>query len=320
MSNPGNSKPARPEVAVIVVNWNTRGHLHDCLASVQAQNFPGGLQAIVVDNASTDGSASEAAEFPGVCWIQNSRNAGFAAAVNQARAQTDAAYVLLLNPDARLMPGALGVLVDALRARPEIWAVGPRLVNSDGSLQPSGRRFPTLARTWWSGVLPEAVKRTRWWLRRVYGREDFQRPARVDEVSGACFAATREAWQRVGPFDERFFLYFEELDWFRRLAAAGGQVWYQPDSVVQHRGGAGMEQTHGEHERIHAFSAFRYWRKHGGRLAEAGARLILLLHSLVWMAARTLLTLLGLRPWRAYGVQMRRYARILRTSLQTEPA
>jgi N-acetylglucosaminyl-diphospho-decaprenol L-rhamnosyltransferase len=299
------------EISVAIVNWNTRELLLRCLASVAAQTGVA-VETLVVDNASTDGSADAVAKkFPEVVLIRNAENRGFAAATNQALARAGAPFWLLLNPDTELTPGALSALRDALAAQPGIWAAGPQLLNPDGSLQPSGRRFPTLGREALAGVLPEAVRQSAWWQRRTFGRTDFTVPAEVDEVSGACFLARREAWARVGPLDERFFLFYEEIDWFLRMAAAGGRVLYAPQAKVYHHWGAGMLQTGGASTLHNYRSRFRFWRKHGGRPAEIAARALVLLAALAGIAVRTLLTLAGLRPWRELAPRVHAHARVL---------
>lgn len=305
-----------PVLSVIVVNWNTRDLLLACLASLRREAARVALEIIVVDNASADGSAeAAAAAFPETVLIRNGENRGFAAATNQGLARARGRYWALLNPDAEVTPGALAELASELDRRPEIWAAGPKLLNADGSLQPSGRRFPTPARSALQGLLPARLKRTAWWRRRVFGRVDFDVPARVDEVSGACLVARREAYARVGLLDERFFLFFEEVDWCLRLARAGGQIWYLPAAQVIHRWGAGMSQMLGESVLHNYRSEFRYWRKHGGRSVAVLMRAAVLVQALAWIAGRSALTLLGAKPRSELAPRLNLYGRVVLLAL-----
>lgn len=260
-----------PQISVAIVNWNTGELLRQCLFALERGAGGLRLEIIVVDNASTDGSADRVRkEFPGVRWVQNSVNLGFAAATNQALRLGRAEYCLLLNPDTEVRPDALRVLWGDLLAHPEASAVGPQLLNSDRSLQPSGRRFPTLGRVFWEGFLPELCTRTRIWKQWVFGRLDFSRPAEVDEVSGACFLTRKKTMEDVGFLDERFFMDFEEVDWFLRAAQKGYRARYQPLARVVHHWGAGVRQTRWAGLRRHCQSEFVFWEKHrgvGGRLA-----------------------------------------------------
>lgn len=300
-----------PLLSVAIVNWNTRDLLLTCLASLAAESSRLPLEVIVVDNGSNDGSAEAVrARFPEVKLLANPASRGFAAGTNQALKLAAAPFWAFLGPDAEVKPGALQRLVQELQANPQVMAVGPKLLNSDGSLQPSGRRFPTLGRAFLEGVLPAVLKRTVWWRRKVFGRLDFNQPAIVDEVSGACLVARREAFETAGLLDERFFIYYEEVDWFLRLAKTGGQVRYLPQAEVYHRWGAGMAQMKGEGVLINYRSAFEFWRKHRGAGGELAARALAAAHALLWSLGRLLLTLLFLRSWRELGGRLWLYTRI----------
>ena len=225
-----------PEISVITVNWNTRDLLRACLKSVYATLGDIALEIIVVDNASQDDSADVVArEFPEVQVIRNDANLGFAAANNIGirRAQSD--FVMLLNPDTELRPGAGSLMLDFMKAHPEVGLAGPRLISADGELQKSGRRFPT--------YLQEALATTRlfrlvrsWYdARMIWGRLDFDRSVEVDEVSGACMLIRRSALDQVGLLDERFFMYYEDVDLCYRLKKAGWKVYFVGEAEVVHR-------------------------------------------------------------------------------------
>jgi GT2 family glycosyltransferase len=283
-----------PELSLVIVNWNTREPLLRCLASLRAAGRECALEVIVVDNGSTDHSVEAvAADWPEAVLIRNPDNRGFAAAANQGLRWAHAPFLGLLNPDAEVLPGALTELLAAFQDQPQVWAVGPQLLNSDDSLQASGRRFPSLLRFWAAGIFPAAWQRSPGWQRWVFGRTDFSRPTLVDEVSGACFIARREAWERLGWLNEAYFLYFEEVDWFRRLATAGKTVAYVPSAWVRHAGGASADQNQGASRLENFRSVLIYFRTHHGLGAELAARFIALTQLAVWSLRAAVRRLLG---------------------------
>jgi N-acetylglucosaminyl-diphospho-decaprenol L-rhamnosyltransferase len=305
-----------PDLSLIIVEWNTRDLLRSCLRSLRAEGQTLALEVIVVDNASTDqGAEVLAPEFPEVVWVRNPVNAGFAAATNQGLARARGAFWGLLNPDTDVLPGALAQLKLALEQAPGLTAVGPQLLNADRSLQPSGRRFPSLARMAGEMLLPPAWKRSRAWRRFTFGREDFSQPAWVDELSGACVLARRETFARVGLLDEAYFLYFEEVDWFRRLARLGGRAQYLPAAQVVHHWGGGASQAAEASVLHNARSAFYYWRKFHGCWATLGLRALFAKRALLGLAGHAGAALLGLRPWGTLAARARVQASLLRLAL-----
>lgn len=228
-----------PDVSIIVVSFNTRDLLRDCLRTVQ--RYAGGLsvETIVVDNVSRDGSADMvAAEFPDAVLIRSMVNLGFAAANNRAFEVARGRYLVLLNSDAFLRPGALERSVAYMDADPRIGLGGARLVGRDDSWQPSARMFPSpvLELVTISGLAAKYPQS------RVFGRldrtwADQSAAAEVDWVPGAYSIIRREALDSAGSFDEKFYLYYEEVDLCRRIQAAGYSIWYWPDVVVEHWGG-----------------------------------------------------------------------------------
>lgn len=297
---------AAPDVSLIIVNWNTRDRVRHCLHTVrdEAQRFGvHRLETIVVDNASADGSAALiAAEFPWVNLIQNSENVGFARANNQGIAYSQGRYVLLLNSDTEMHPGCLAALVAFMQTHPRAAAAGARLLNQDGSLQPSCQPMLTPGREFWRLVFldhlwPRATYRMRRW--------DMQRPRPVAVIKGACLLLRREALRQVGLLDERYFMYTEEVDICYRLAQAGWTLWYVPAAVVTHDGEASSRQA-AQAMYIQLYrSKVQFYRKTGG---ERQARYFKRLLKLAYAPRRTLVAAAAWfwPTWRARAETYRR--------------
>ncbi len=265
------------DLSILIVNWNVRDLLRRCIQSVLAHPPPGSLEIIVVDNGSTDGSVEMVrAEFPQVHLIANPDNRGFTAANNQGLAVAQGRYVLLLNPDTEVVGDALTTMGALADAHPDVGVVGPQLLNPDGTVQSSRRRFPTLMTallesTW---LQPWAPRRL---LARYYvlDRSDDE-VQDVDWVTGAALMARREAIEQVGPLDEGFFMYSEELDWCRRFREAGWRVVYLPTARVIHHEGKSSEQVLPARHIHFQTSKVRYFRKYHGPVAAEVLRLVLL--------------------------------------------
>ncbi len=260
----------RPFLSVLIVTYNAQAFIGDCLQSVRQagerlQATTGETwEAIVVDNASTDATVSVMQQFSWAKLIVNPKNRGFAAGVNRAAQEAKGEWLLLLNPDTQLDKDAFVAFyrfVGSEKFAP-LGVVGFQLFHPNGSLQPSGRRFPRL----WE-FLFAVLGGHRWMERRWLTERDFSLPQEVDEVSGAALAVRREAFEQVGGMDEGFFLFFEELDLCRRLKAAGWRVVYFPDAKVRHRWGASVKQVPALAQRAQRVSAIRYFRKHHGKVA-----------------------------------------------------
>jgi GT2 family glycosyltransferase len=223
----------RARVACVIVTYDARPWIEQCLASV------GGVPTVVVDNGSSDGTVGLVRErFPHVQVIESS-NDGLAAGWNRGIAETASEHVLVLNADAWLVEDALSSLVAAADRHPSAAAIGPRLENPDGSLQRSVRGFPSAWRLATEYLyLRKLAPRSRA-LNAFYGAGFDHGSERVVEwVMGACFLLRRSAYDAVGPFDERFFLFSEEVDWMRRATDHGWTVVFTPDARCIHVSGA----------------------------------------------------------------------------------
>ena len=257
-------------ITAVVVSWNVKDLVTRCLESLRSEGDVSGhiVETWVVDNASSDGTPDHLRQVaPWANLISNGENRGFAAACNQgvmAAAPADA--ILLLNPDAILLPGALDLMARHLTDHPAVGAVGPRMLNADGTLQPSRRRFPTLATAFWeSSFLQQCFPRNPTAQRYYYADRDEGATQPVDWLMGACLMIRRAAWDDTGGLDEGFFLYFEETDWFKRGSDLGWGAIYLPAAAAVHKGGGSADQAPARRHICFADSKGRYYAKHFGR-------------------------------------------------------
>jgi N-acetylglucosaminyl-diphospho-decaprenol L-rhamnosyltransferase len=228
--------------SAVVVNYKARDHLLRCLQSLRSE----GIEDIVVaDNASGDGSEAAVREAdPEVTFLQTGANLGMGAGNNRGAARTDPArpYLLCINPDALLQPGALKAMEAVLDERPEVGIVGPRIVDPDGTLYPSVRTFPTLLDATghaFLGLVWGGNPFTRRYRMLDY---DHDRPGDVDWVSGSCFLIRRTAWNAIGGFDEGYFMYAEDSDLCWRARQAGWTVTFEPAAEAVHVQGVSTDR------------------------------------------------------------------------------
>jgi GT2 family glycosyltransferase len=247
---------------ICIVSWRTRDLLRACLRSVLG--CPAVARVIVVDNASGDGTVEMVNdEFPDVELIANPRNVGFAAANNQAIGTGRSPVVLLLNPDTEVRPGAIEALIDAFQEDDAVGAVAPRLVLPDGSIQRSCRSFPRPA-----AVLFEALGLSRLFphsktlshYRMTYWDHNSRRE--VDQPMASALALRREALDDVGPFDEEFPLYFNDVDLCYRVWQAGWRIVFEPRAEVLHHHGASTSQARPSALVESHRGLIRFYRKH----------------------------------------------------------
>ena len=225
------------KLAIVIVHYNSSADLDRCLESIVACAPRQEHQVIIVDNASRDDGLDRVHDrYPDFTWIFSAENTGYSRGCNLGMAQAEADYYLVLNPDIVVQPGALDALLEFADANPRAGMVGPQLLNEDGSIQASCRRFYTfttllMRRTPLGKIFPNSESV------RLHLMKDFDhrscRP--VDWVLGGCLLVRRSAMQRTGPMDERFFLYFEDVDWCYRMWQAGFEVVYAPDARFIHR-------------------------------------------------------------------------------------
>ena len=249
------------DLSIIIVSWNTRDLLLECLRSIYDTAGDLDLEIIVVDNASSDGSLAAVRErFSQSRVVANSGNVGFVRANNQALSLCHGRYVLLLNSDAQVLPGSLEQTVQFMEEHPAAGVAGVRLLNPDGSFQASFTCFPTL---WREFLILSGFGR--WLIRPTfpsYGPEIEEGAQRIQGyVEGAYLMARREAVDRVGGMDERIFMYAEDVDWCYRFHQAGWEVWYLPQAPVVHYGGQSSKQKPGRMEaELYRSRVYFFWK------------------------------------------------------------
>jgi len=273
------------DLSVIIVNWNVKELLRECLNSIQGQFGDLNGEVIVVDSASSDGSqAMVKEEFPWVRLIANDENLGYPRGNNLGITASSGRHVLILNPDTVLLNNTLPVMVDYLNNHIDVGVVGPQLLNPDGSVQSSRRRFPTLLTglfesTWLEPLVPDSLL-SRYYVLDLPDDEEND----VDWVTGACMMVPRRILDHVGLFDEAYFMYSEELDLCRRVCVAGWRIVYLPEAQVVHHVGKSSEQAVTARHVNFQQAKLRYFRKHHGRLA-AGTLRLFLLANYAWQIA-----------------------------------
>jgi GT2 family glycosyltransferase len=257
------------DLSVVIVNWNTRALLRSCLESLRTALSASELSSelIVVDNASSDGSAAMvAAEFPEARLFANETNLNYAGGNNQGIAAATGEFILLLNPDTEVPVGAPDALVRLLQELPEAGAAAPALVFPDGRVQDSVRGFPSLrALTGEVTGLARLLPHTSWGSYRGQALP-VDRPTLVDQPMASAFLVRRRALEQVGAFDEQFALFFNDVDLCFRLKLAGWAILYDPRVRVVHVGGASTRQVRPEairrsHEGLRRFYAKHYRTK-----------------------------------------------------------
>jgi GT2 family glycosyltransferase len=265
------------DLSILVVNWNTRNLVAQCLQSLGdtadrvVQNSDGytllfgqyQTEVIVVDNASTDGSAPHIHErFPWACLIENTRNVGFAPANNQGYAQSTGRYALLLNSDTVVHARAMEVLIEFMDAHPRCGAGGALLLNADDSLQPSCQPMLTPWREFWRLTFLDRI-----WQRATYNMQKWNTssPRRVETIKGACLIVRREALEPNEPLlDEQYFMYTEEVDLCYRLNQKGWELYWIPAARVTHFGEASSRQAYNAMYVQLYRSKVQFYRKFGG--------------------------------------------------------
>jgi hypothetical protein len=250
------------ELSIIIVNFNDEPHLEACLTPLAKKALPFAYEIIVVDNASTDRSRELVElKFPEIRWVALGENAGFAKANNRGVRESRGEFLLFLNTDTVCVPGAVRILLERLREDTSAGAAGPLLFNGPGSYQVSfGRRVNLLGQFWQKTVLNP-------YFRRALKRKPKSRS--VGWLSAACLLCRREAFEGAGGFDERFFIYFEDIDLCLRMIRAGWNLLFVPQARIFHAGGVTTTPGRAESRFEYRKSQTYYYRKHNSPMSSA---------------------------------------------------
>lgn len=259
-------------ISFIIPHWNHKKLLYECISSVYETTGAENCEIIVVDNASKDGSAGYiSSNFPGVIWVQNDTNLGYAKAVNQGVRLSRGNLLFLLNNDVRLLGGATENLASFLRGHPDAGAVAPALYYPDGRIQLSCRRFPTLSALVLESFGINKIGHFRRW--KLTGEEHL-RSNTVQQPMASALMVRKECWDAVGPLDEKLPLYFNDVDWCYRLySGTDCKIYLLPEAKVIHHWGASTRLL-GYKRRIEFFKGLiMFYRKHfpffsAGRISE----------------------------------------------------
>lgn len=257
------------KLSIVIVSWNVQEYLANCLGSIEQNPSLQEYEIIVVDNASKDGTVEVVKkDFSYVKLIVNEDNLGFAAANNQGIEISNGEYILLLNPDTIIQPESLDVLIKFMDNNKNVGACGPKLLNDDGTTQPSARRFPTFRGTLYChtafrflGIFRDQYRK---WLMKDF---NYDKNMDVDQLMGAALMVRSSVVEQVGRMDERFFMYYEEVDLCYRIKQAGWRVVFLPQAVIGHLGGQSTGQIPVKRRIMMLTSLLTFFRKHRGRLS-----------------------------------------------------
>lgn len=303
------------DLSVIIVNWNVREMLRECLKSLEQYHGALSLEIIVVDSASSDASAEMvAAEFPDVKLLAQSENVGFVGGNNLGLASAQGRYLLLLNPDTRVHHHALAKMIAYMEDHPQVGILGPHTLNGDGTHQSTRRRFPTLftaafESTWLQALVPKIL------LERFYMRDAADDSiVQVDWVQGSALLARREVYEQIGGLDPAYVMFFEEVDWCKRAKLAGWEAIYLGEAHITHYGGGSTAQADTRKHLHFQQSKLYYFKKFHGVGAALVLRLILIMNYGVQVILEGAKLFLGHRP-DLRRARIQTYAAVLRALL-----
>ena len=294
------------DLSIIIVNWNTKKLLLDCLASVYETIIRISMEVWLVDNASTDGSVEAVRRFyPDAQIIRNPRNLGFAAANNRALKQMCGRYAVLLNTDTVLTKGAIETIHDFMEKTPDSGMACGQLLNPDGSKQNSIANFPGLS----SLLFNETLLRIIFPRRYPSKRKEYKIPIEVDSCIGACLIVRKKTMDHVGLLDEDYFFFFEETDWARRIKQAGWKIYFVPTARIIHFQGRSV--GHNIRSRILFYRSryiyFKKWHKDVYALVQT-----VIFFRLLMNAAFNLIGFIGTLGLHAgIGARLKTYAKLI---------
>ncbi len=297
------------DVSIVIVNWNTRDILRDCLRTIYEQTRSVDFEVIVVDNASQDGSPEMVrSDYPQAMLLANGTNVGYAAANNQGIRAAHGRYLLVLNSDTLILDGAIDRMVEFADAHPRAGVLGCRVCNPDGTLQPTCFMFPSIFNSFLSAFyLNKLFPRSRLFGREAMSWWDRNDVREVQVVTGCFMLIRKEALDGVGLMDERFFMYAEETDWCYRFGKAGWQVMFTPAAQIIHLGGQSTAQKPAEMIVQLRISILRFVGKHHGAIARWCVALNMMLFFAIRIPIWFVMRLLQPEKRKLADVRMRAY-------------
>lgn len=283
------------DLSVIIVNWNTKDYLLECIRSMKTYQGNYTLEIIVVDNASSDGSVSALKiEFPDVLIIANTHNLGFARANNQGLQVACGGYICLVNSDVVFIEDCFGPMLAYMDEHSEVGILGPRLLWADRSMQWSCRKFPSLWITFCSAVgLSTLFPRVSCFSTEHMGYFGHDEIKDVDVLVGAFLFVRYSAFSQVGPMDETYFMYCEELDWCKRFSQAGWKVRFYSGCEVVHYGGGSSSAEPLRFFNDYCLSNLKFWNRYHSKVKVTAYRLLMILRYLVRLPFWSVFCLLG---------------------------
>lgn len=294
-------------VSVIIVSWNAKDYLRDCLYSIRQTSLSCVLEVIVVDNASVDGSPEMVKnDFPEVTLIRAGENLGFARANNLAMKQAKGSFLALVNSDVIVHPGCLETLMEYMVQHKEVGLVGPRVIGGDGNLQKTCRRLPSI----WNTVCRILA------FDRMFPNtpmfSGFEMPEKYHEVQteaevlSGCFCMARtQAVDEIGGMDEQFFFYGEDIDWCKRFQDAKWKLMFVPEATATHFGGGSTANAPLRYSIEILKATLKYWRKHHGLVGQAVCYLLIASHHGFRLLVRVIKRSLGLSSSADGGIKLK---------------
>ena len=279
-----------PDVSIIIVSWNAKAYLKECLESLMEQAPADAWEVIVVDNNSADGSPEMAArEFPRTKVIRTGANLGFARGNNIGVRASSGRYLCFINSDVHVMPGCVEKLVAFMEEHPSVGMAGPQILNKDRTVQPSCRTFPTLLGSVGQAFALDAILPAR-----IASDGFFSCDARipyheVEVLSGCFWIVRRAALDEVGLLDETFFMYSEDIDWCKRFWKHGWKIAHCTQAQAIHYGAASSSNAPIRFFLEMQKARLLYWRKHYGRAGSVAGSAVMLMHQLLRIPPRILM-------------------------------
>jgi len=285
----------RHRLSIVVVTWNNAGIIRQCLKSLQSISDYPDAEIILVDNASSDGTADIVErEFPAINLVRSRTNLGFAGGNNIGIRKSNGKYVSLINSDVVATQGSLDTLLQYMEEHPDIGVLGPKMIMPDGTVGASCMCFPTVANWFWRALALDVVfKHSRRFGAYLMTYFQYDRPSDVDVLTGWFWMIRREAMEQVGLLDERFFMYGEDIDWCRRFRDAGWRVVFFPRATAIHCCAASSSRAPVRFHIEMMRANLQYCRRHHNSLALAAFWLTSVLHEAVRTAGYGALWLLG---------------------------